>query len=178
MLQPILNTIVKGMEKSVYRTAAIRYRRYRRSDLEAILRLFHETIHTICIQDYTSEQLEAWAPSEANKNAWARSFRNNLCYVAEYQGEIVGFGDIVSKGNEINRLYTHKDFQGMGVASRIIQQLEQAAVRWGHTEIILESSLSAKGFYESRGFECKDVVKKLLNHQIFYNYLMVKSLRS
>lgn len=35
-------------------------REYREADLEAIVRLFYDTVHSINIQDYSSAQVEAW----------------------------------------------------------------------------------------------------------------------
>jgi putative acetyltransferase len=176
MLQPLFKTLAKGVRIPLSEAEAIRYRRYRRSDLDDILTLFYDTVHGVCANDYTPGQLRAWAPEELNKHAWAKSLRKNICYVAELQNRIIGFGDLFYKGNEINRLYTHKDFQGFGVATRILEILEIEVLRFGFDEMILESSLTAKGFYESQGFECRDIVKKCIEGEEFYNYFMIKKL--
>ncbi len=176
MIQPLFKSLVKGSKLTILSKDEIKYRKYRRFDLDGILSLFYHTVHEVCVYDYSPQQLKAWAPENLNKSAWGKSLRKNICYVAEYQGEIVGFGDLFFKGNEINRLYTHKDFQGLGIASHILTLLEAEALRFGFDEIILESSLTAKRFYQSQGFECRDIVKKYLDDQEFYNYFMVKKL--
>ena len=37
------------------------YRAYTSKDLAAVVRLFQETVHTVCAADYTPVQLDAWA---------------------------------------------------------------------------------------------------------------------
>ena len=39
-------------------------RPYRRDDLDAVLRLFGETVRLINSRDYDPGQIEAWAPSD------------------------------------------------------------------------------------------------------------------
>lgn len=42
----------------------VEIRRYRSSDVEEVVRLFRDTVHTVNVADYTAEQLDAWAPSD------------------------------------------------------------------------------------------------------------------
>ena len=45
-------------------------RAYRSSDLDEILTLFYDTVHTVNAKDYTSAQLDAWADGRADREAW------------------------------------------------------------------------------------------------------------
>ena len=46
--------------------------------LDAVLDLFWETVHTINAQDYTPDQLDAWAPGTRTGTAGAKSGRRAL----------------------------------------------------------------------------------------------------
>lgn len=128
-------------------------RTFQKEDLETVLQLFYETVHTVNARDYNELQLQAWAPKRLDRERWLQSLEKNICYVAEYRGVIVGFGDYNDE-HYIDRLFTHKDYQGKGVASYILQKLEKEAVNLGHGDIYTEASITAKSFFERKGFIC------------------------
>ena len=68
-------------------------REYGEEDLEEILRLFYRTVHVVAAADYSEEQLDAWAPAEADREKWRASLAEHFCLVAEENGKIVAFGD-------------------------------------------------------------------------------------
>ncbi|MGE1217968.1 GNAT family N-acetyltransferase [Bacillus toyonensis] len=148
-------------------------RTFQKEDLEPVLQLFYETVHTVNARDYNELQLQAWAPKRLDRERWLQSLEKNICYVAEYRGVIVGFGDYNDE-HYIDRLFTDKDYQGKGVASYILQKLEKEAVNLGHGGIYTEASITAKYFFERKGFICIKEQKKQHNGQIFINYVMKK----
>ncbi|MGG0253288.1 GNAT family N-acetyltransferase [Bacillus toyonensis] len=148
-------------------------RTFQKEDLETVLQLFYETVHTVNARDYNELQLQAWAPKRLDRERWLQSLEKNICYAAEYRGVIVGFGDYNDE-HYIDRLFTHKDYQGKGVASYILQKLEKEAVNLGHGDIYTEASITAKSFFERKGFICIKEQKKQHNGQIFINYVMKK----
>lgn len=167
--------VLQKEEKPPIHTA-FKVRRYRWYDLEKVMKLFYDTVHHVCEKDYSPEQLEAWAPETLDRKAWKQSLRSNICFVAESKKELIGFGDLKAGGGEINRLYTHKDYQGLGVAKAIYQELERAAQKFQQDRLLVESSLTGKNFYQRQGFVCTDVVPSYLQDQVFFNYLMEKKL--
>ena len=96
-------------------------RKFQPADLEAILELFHHVVHTIGAKYYNSEQVQAWAPSNADKEKWLKSLTAHITYVAEDQGKLIGFGDMSHTGY-IDRLYVHKNYQGKGVALALLKK--------------------------------------------------------
>ena len=50
-------------------------RKYQPSDCAQMAELFHQTVHSVNAQDYTREQLDAWATGEVDFQAWDASFR-------------------------------------------------------------------------------------------------------
>lgn len=148
-------------------------RRYRESDLEQILDMFYNTVHTVNAKDYTKSQLDAWAARNPDNRKWSESLNQNIVYVAEINDNIIGFGDLNNK-RYIDRLFTHKDFQGIGVASGILNTLENEAKRLGYLEIYTEASITAKSFFEKQKYQTILCQNKKYNRQIFVNYIMKK----
>ena len=61
----------------------------------------------------------------------------------------MGFGDIDQTGY-LDRLYIHKDYQGKGIAKALCDMLED----YPKTEkITVHASITAKGFFEKRGYK-------------------------
>ena len=123
-------------------------REYMPSDCAQLAELFYQTVHSVNAQDYTREQLDAWATGEVDSQAWDKSFRAHRTIVAIESGKIVGFGDMDETGY-LDRLYVHKDHQGQGIASAICDELERFAV--GKT-FTTHSSITAKPFFQHRGY--------------------------
>ena len=127
-------------------------RKYILEDTELLMKLQIETIKSINSSDYSSKEIEAWlSPENMNLDFFAKTLKENIVYVSLIDDKIVGFGELNKKG-EIKRLYTNKNYQGKGVASRLLKVLEQEAKKMGLDYLILESTISAKNFYESKGF--------------------------
>lgn len=153
----------------------MRLRKFRRGDEKQIQQLHYGTVHSICAEDYSQEQLNSWSPKKVDVNRWAESLEKNISYVIEDNGELVGFGDISTTGH-LYRLYTHKNYQGKGIGSKILQALEEEAKKLGLDKIKLDSTITAKTFYEIQGFKCigKSTIEfRGVEHE---DYLMEKEL--
>ncbi|MNH31533.1 putative N-acetyltransferase YafP [compost metagenome] len=53
----------------------------------------------------------------------------------------------------LDRLYVHKDFQGQGIASALVDLLEADAKKLGLTHISTDASLTARPFFERKGYQ-------------------------
>lgn len=123
-------------------------REYRPGDCEEMEKLFYNTVHTVNAADYTQEQLNVWANGRVDREKWNASFLSHYTLVAEDDGRIVGFGDIDSSGY-LDRLYVHKDYQRQSIASALCDGLEK---RCGGQEITTHASITARPFFEKRGY--------------------------
>ncbi|MEC0232655.1 GNAT family N-acetyltransferase [Paenibacillus alba] len=129
-------------------------RKFTDTDINQIVSLFYETVHSVNKRDYSQEQLDAWAPKDEETlklNTWKDSLSHNVTYVAEIKDKIVGFSDITQCGH-LDRLYIHKDFQGQGIAAALVNILEVEARGLGLIEIDTEASITAKPFFERQGY--------------------------
>lgn len=145
-------------------------REYRSSDLREIVELFYDTVHTVNAGDYTPEQLNAWADGSPDLAEWGRSLLEHIAFVAEDGGGIVGFGDIDPSGY-LDRLYVHKDCQRRGVATALCDALEGAV---NAERIITHASITAKPFFEERGYQVAWEQQVLRHGTALTNYRMEK----
>jgi len=141
-------------------------REFQSKDLDEIADLFYQTVHTINKKHYNQQQLNAWATGKIDRESWNKSLLENYSLVAVKNNKIVGFGDI-STNAYLDRLYVHKDFQGIGIANTICDKLESH-----HKKITVNASITAKEFFEKRGYQsiCKQTV--VLSGITLINYKM------
>ncbi|MGN0837040.1 MAG: GNAT family N-acetyltransferase [Akkermansia sp.] len=118
-------------------------------DARAAAQLFRDTVLRTTCRDYSAEQRRVWAAAAEQPERWASSFAQHVALVAEEDGQMLGFGDLDPRRGYLDRLYTHCGHQGRGVASRICEALERAAVT---ERITVHASLTARGFFERRGY--------------------------
>ncbi len=146
-------------------------RSYAPGDCAGLARLFYDTVHRVNAADYSPEQLNAWASGEVDLDGWNRSFLAHHTVVAEQDGVLIGFGDMDETGY-LDRLYVHRDYQRQGVATAICDALEGAS---SAAEFVTHASITAKPFFERRGYR---VVKKQQVERkgiLLTNYIMRKS---
>lgn len=145
-------------------------REYKPADCEQLAELFYNTVHSINAKDYTNEQLNVWATGRVDLQEWNISFLKHKTIVAMENDEIVGFGDIDDSGY-LDRLYVHKDYQGMGVASAICNELESSVK--GKT-ITTHASITAKPFFQQRGYRVAKEQEAIRHGIVLTNYVMEK----
>lgn len=150
------------------RNQRVEVRRYRPSDCQELAELFYNTVHTVNAKDYSEEQLNAWATGQVDMEQWNSSLREHYSLVAVLYHRIVGFGDIDETGY-LDRLYVHKDYQRQGIAAVLCDQLEQAV----SGKITTHASVTAKGFFEKRGYRVVKMQKVERQGVLLTNFVMV-----
>lgn len=144
-------------------------RKYQSSDCKELTELFYNTVHIVNTKDYTKEQLDVWATGQVDLKKWNQSLQEHFSIVMVDADIIVGFGDI-DKTGYLDRLFVHSDYQGKGIATAICNQLESAV----QGNIITHASITAKPFFEKRGY--KVVKKQQVERQGIFltNFVMIK----
>ena len=150
-------------------------RRLLDDEYEDVVQLIVQTVHCVCANDYTQEELDAWAP----QNFDIKKFRANLssCYnlAAFEKNKMVGFISMEHSGY-INRLYTHKDFLRRGIATELFFKAQAWAKENGICSLSLDSSKTAEAFYLKMGFKKAGI--SVMNHGgvVFRNCVMKKTI--
>lgn len=147
-------------------------------DTKAIVGLFYDTVHAVNRDDYAPIAIDAWADEADRKERiqkWQKALEGNIAFTAKKDDQIVGFADVTKKGY-LDRIYVHKDFQGEGIATALLQRLEEEAVKQALTYVHTDASITARPFFEAQGY-------RLISEQVverkgvsMVNYRMMKNL--
>ena len=126
-------------------------RNYEAGDAPRIVRLFFETVRSVNRADYSEEQVEAWAPSVPDPDEWHSRMIVRQTLVAEEGDEVAGFAELEDDGH-LDMLYVRGDAVGRGVGQRLYEAVEREARCQGLGRIFAEASITARPFFERRGF--------------------------
>ncbi|MCC0176602.1 GNAT family N-acetyltransferase [Waterburya agarophytonicola K14] len=84
-------------------------------------------------------------------------------------------GELESNGH-IDCFYTHYQYQGKGVGTKIYQTIENKAIELNLPRLYLEASITAKPFFIHQGFVKLKKQQVVCRGEKFTNYLMEKRL--
>ena len=148
----------------------------KRADVPEIARLYYETVHRVNARDYGPEQIAAWAPRVYPDAFWLRRFRRYRVFVAEDEGEVVGFAELAADG-AIDCFYVHHAHQGEGVGAALMARVEREARRRGSTRLVADVSLTAEPFFRRMGFRVVRRQVKIYRNRPFRQAVMEKRMR-
>lgn len=139
----------------------------RQSDTAELSDLFQNTVLTIT-------EVEDWASCGNDLSRIEEMIRTHYFIVAvNRQSQIVGFSSITKQGY-LHSMFVHKDFQGRGIASMLLDEIEQYANMTGIMRIMSEVSLTARPFFEKRGYIVEKEQKRKANLLSLTNFWMAK----
>ena len=153
----------------------IEIRRYASGEEEYLWKIFYYTVRNVNINDYSIEQVEAWAPDEYDKNKWNTKIKNIAPFLAVLDGKIVGYADLQDNG-KIDHFYVHHNFQRMGIGNRLMNHLINQARTKRIKKLFSEVSITAKPFFEYFKFRVVNNQEVELSGIKIKNYLMEKNL--
>lgn len=147
------------------------------SDVEKITQLFYDTIQNINIKDYSQEELDDWSSWKTDIDKWLARMDEQYFIVAEIQNKIVGFSSLAEDGY-LDFMFVDKDTQGQGVASTLLSEIERKALVQNNDLIYSDVSLTAKGFFESKGFIVERQQLKKSKKKDLINFRMIKKMNN
>jgi putative acetyltransferase len=146
-------------------------------DAPAVAVLFHETILSVNVGDYSVAQVEAWAGPAPEPEIWekriAADSNARQMFVATKEGQVVGFAELEGDGH-LDTLYVHQDFQGRGIASRLLDRIEAEAKHREIQRLYTEASITAEPFFRGRGFSVVRPQLVEVRGRTFRNFVMEK----
>ncbi len=93
----------------------------------------------------------------------------------DQQSQVVGFSSITPQGY-LHSMFIHKDFQGKGIATMLLKEIERYAIAEGIKQITSEVSITARPFFEKNGYAVKMEQKRRANQCCLTNFWMAKDL--
>ena len=146
------------------------------SDTVELKQLFQNTVLAINRRDYSQAEVEDWASCGDNLANIKDMIKTHYFIVAvNQQSEIVGFSSITPQGY-LHSMFVHKDFQGKGIAIMLLNEIEQYAITNGIMRITSELSLTARPFFEKRGYIVEEEQKRKANQLSLTNFWMAKQM--
>lgn len=121
------------------------------ADAEEIFRVHSESIRVLCSGKYEPEEIAAWI-AVRTPDSYRVALATRELFVAEWLGEVVGFGQLDPQKAEIEACYVAPGAIGVGVGVALLFRMETEALRRGHSSVRLNSTLNAEGFYAKCGY--------------------------
>lgn len=147
---------------------------YEPGDAQATIDIFLRAIREVSSKDYSPAQIAAWAKVD-DTEVWARYRASRPTWLAIDGSLPIGFTDLTSDGL-LDMMFVAPDYQGKGVATLLLATVESAARRQGLQRIFTEASLTARPFFERRGFAVLTAQQVVKRGQTLANFLMEKML--
>ena len=144
--------------------------------MQELQELYVSTITTVCSKEYDEDQRKVWASGIENKQRWMDMLTNQFVLLAMADEQIVGFATL-DKGDYIDFMYVHKDYQGQGIAAMLLTAIEQEALKHNTKLIRSDISKTARPFFERKGYKVIAEQTKVRKGGVqLTNYKMVKDL--
>lgn len=142
-----------------------------------LLELFRSTVLTVNSRDYTKEETEDWASCGDSIEHWKELLaKNDFIGALDRQGNIIGFSSMDCNGH-LHSMFVHKNWQGCGVATQLLSEVEKVAQKYGVDKIHSEVSITARSFFEQHGYRTMKEQKQKANQLFLTNYKMEKVLK-
>ncbi|EEH69446.1 MULTISPECIES: GNAT family N-acetyltransferase [Acinetobacter] len=141
-------------------------------DSKAILNVIKQSIES-CSLDHDNNQnvIDEWLSNKTEENIinW---INNSYSYMYKKDNKIVGF-ILMSKGGVILLNYVLPDYQGDGIGSAMVDFIISLSSSYQIDKIKLESTLTARKFYESKEFV---ILEETYEHEKLIGFKMERRL--
>ncbi len=149
----------------------IKSRKAELKDIDLLQTLFTETVKSTCQEDYKPPQIEAWIASTKDKERWKRMVEKQFTIIAEIDQIALGFASLLD-AHYIDFLYVHKDHLRKGIANHLYEILKKESLQSGNQKLISDVSITARPFFEAKGFKTIRENRKIIRGVEIINYHM------
>jgi len=147
------------------------------SDAEALVRVYRDAVRTIAPQEYTAEQVSAWALFPDDLDDFRIRMGRGVTLVAEEAGHVVAFGQL-EPNDHLDFLYCCGDASRKGIGSAIYRVLEADALAKGVLKIHTEASRISRPFFEKHGYLVAEVEHVIRFGVEFERFRMTKKIQA
>ena len=150
---------------------ALHIRRYRQGEEPALFEVYYSAIHLVASCDYTTEQVQAWAPRDLDPELWRNKMRAINPFVADLNAQVVGYADIQPNGY-IDHFFVSGLHPRQGIGSQLMTRILQEAHSLGLRELVSDVSTTAQPFFNRFGFTVVEQRNRELRGVVVPNALM------
>lgn len=150
-------------------------RRFISGEERALFEVYYSAIHLVASRDYTPAQINAWAPLDLDQALWAERMRGINPFVAELDGNLVGYADVQPSGY-IDHFFVSGHHPRQGIGQKLMEALHIEAASLGLSEMTSDVSHTAQPFFAKFGFTVIEQRQPELRGVVVPNALMRKAL--
>lgn len=150
-------------------------REFKAGDEPHLWQVFFSAVHQTAAADYSIEQLHAWAPVDRDLSAWTNKIREIQPFVAERDGQVVGYADVQATGY-IDHFFVSPTVARQRVGSLLMRRIHAVAQQRGVPKLFANVSITARPFFEHWGFTVETPQTVVVRGVEFTNYRMHKTL--
>jgi putative acetyltransferase len=157
-------------------TEAARIRRYEPGEEASLFDVYFTAIRLVACRDYTLEQIEAWAPANVDMSVWQNKIRDLNPFVAELDGELVGYADVQQNGY-IDHFFVSGKHPRRGIGSLLMTQILQEAKSLAVSALTSDVSRTAQPFFAKFGFAITEQRSPVVRGIVVPNARMRREIR-
>jgi len=141
----------------------------------SLFEIYYTAIHLVASHDYTPEQVQAWAPRDLDQDLWARKMREINPFVADLNGEVVGYADVQANGY-IDHFFVSGKHPRRGVGSRLMEKILSEAASLEIPLLSSHVSRTAQPFFARFGFVIVEKRNPQIRGVVVPNALMCRKM--
>lgn len=145
------------------------------NDIPFITAIFRDTIRHVNSKHYSEKQIRVWSSGASDTDIWEERIQNSYFIVAEFKSTVVGFA-YLSKGNNFDGIYVHKDYLRRGFGVKLMRIIESQALSNGYEVIKADVSITALPFFEDQYYIVQKKHKKNYKGLAFETFMVYKDL--
>jgi putative acetyltransferase len=163
------------MSQSQNAQLEIAIRNFDPTDAPALWNIFYSAIHQLAAEDYSPQQLAAWAPQQIDLEKWATRMRGISPFIAQVNSKPVGYADVQPNGY-IDHFFVSPTVARRGVGTSLMRHIHQQANALQLTRLFSDVSITARPFFEHFDFAVEKTQSVSINGIALTNYRMSTSL--
>lgn len=126
-------------------------RMFRKGDEMALHAVFLSAIHITAAADYTTEQINAWAPRSLDRDIWIKRMQGIRPFIVEHDGEPLAYADLQDDGY-IDHFFVSGNHGRRGLGRMLMEHIHQDARSRGIGTLTSDVSRTAQPFFMHFGF--------------------------
>ena len=137
-------------------------------------KIYFDSIISIDEQIYTLDQKRAWASQAWDNKYFNLSLKEGKGWLVNESDKIIAFASRYPN-NRISLLYCRGDSQRKGYGTRLLQKIENEAIKEGLTYLTTEASLISYKLFLKNNWEIIRKEKIIIKNITFERYKMIKN---
>jgi putative acetyltransferase len=150
-------------------------REFRIGDEMSLHAVYYSAIHQLASKDYTSEQINAWAPAIFDRDLWVQRMQDICPFVVENEQKIVAYADIQFNGY-IDHFFVAGASARQGIGTMLMNHIHIVAKTQEIAMLTADVSLTAQPFFQKFSFAIVERKLPVIRGVALSNALMRKLL--